>query len=67
MKRDTIEEAERIGLSPKTLENWRSLGCGPPYYKIGARVVYDEREVDEWLAARRRNSTAKSTKAQVAA
>lgn len=55
--KDTRAQAERIGLAPKTLDNWRSTGGGPPYYKIGGRVLYDDAEVDAWLAARRRTST----------
>jgi hypothetical protein len=61
MKRDTRSQAERLGLKPKTLENWRCLGKGPPFIKLGdgpgASVVYDDDDVDAWLAARRRNST----------
>jgi predicted DNA-binding transcriptional regulator AlpA len=57
-KRSTKQQAERIGLAPKTLDNWRSAGQGPPYYKLGNRVVYDDDEVDAWLAERRRTSTA---------
>lgn len=63
MKRDTIETAKRLNLSVHTLENWRSAGKGPPFYKIGARVVYDDAEVDEWLASRRRTSTSQRTEA----
>jgi predicted DNA-binding transcriptional regulator AlpA len=57
MKRDTRGAAQRIGLAGKTLDNWRSQGSGPPYYKLGGRIVYDDVEVDAWLAARRRTST----------
>lgn len=57
MKRDTKAAAERLNLSPKTLDNWRSRGGGPPYYKLGGRIVYDDAEVDTWLAKRRRTST----------
>lgn len=57
MKRDTKGQAARIGLSPKTLENWRSNGRGPPYYKVGGRIVYDDAEVDAWFASKRRTST----------
>jgi predicted DNA-binding transcriptional regulator AlpA len=61
MKRDTKAAAERIGLKQKTFENWRCQGAGPPFYKIGARVVYDDAEVDAWLESRRRTSTAERT------
>lgn len=57
MKRDTRGAAARIGVKPHTLDNWRSLGIGPTFYKIGSRIVYDDTEVDAWLASRRRTST----------
>ncbi len=56
MKRDTREQAKRIGIAGKTLDNWRSRGVGPPHYKIGGRVVYDDAEVDAWLQSCRRTS-----------
>lgn len=58
---DTVEEAGRIGLAVKTLQNWRVRGDGPPYLKIGsgrnARVLYDPEQTDAWLAAHVRTST----------
>lgn len=35
-----VELARRWKLSPRTLERWRYLGCGPTYLKIGGRVLY---------------------------
>jgi hypothetical protein len=35
-----IDLARRWKLSPRTLERWRWLNEGPPYLKIGGRVVY---------------------------
>lgn len=29
------ELAAMLGMSPRTLANWRSIGKGPPYVKIG--------------------------------
>ena len=43
--------AERWHMSPRTLEQWRWLGKGPQFLKIGARVLYDERDVLEFEAA----------------
>jgi predicted DNA-binding transcriptional regulator AlpA len=57
MKRTPREQAERIRLAEKTLANMRSRGDGPPFYKLGSRIVYDDADVDAWLAARRRTST----------
>ena len=34
--------AARWHISPRTLEQWRWLGKGPKFIKIGARVLYDE-------------------------
>lgn len=64
MRRGPREQASRIGIAPKTLDNWRSEDEGPPYYKVGGRVLYDDDEVDVWLATRRVDPAAK--KARVA-
>lgn len=42
--------AERWHLSPRTLEQWRWLGKGPRFLKIGARVLYDEADVEAFEA-----------------
>jgi predicted DNA-binding transcriptional regulator AlpA len=43
--------AEHLQLSPLTLSNWRIAGKGPPYLKLGSRVVrYDLDAVETWLA-----------------
>jgi predicted DNA-binding transcriptional regulator AlpA len=51
-----------LGLSVPTLERLRGTGEGPPFLKLGngrtSRVMYDRRDVDVWLASKRRNSTA---------
>ncbi|MEO9091120.1 MAG: helix-turn-helix domain-containing protein [Rhodanobacter sp.] len=39
---DLVDEnvaAAILDTSPRTLRNWRALGKGPPYVKIGARLV----------------------------
>ena len=43
--------AEQWHLSPRTLEQWRWLGKGPKFLKIGARVLYREEDVEAWEAA----------------
>ncbi|MFW5489115.1 MAG: helix-turn-helix transcriptional regulator [Desulfovibrio sp.] len=45
----TKEAAERLGLSPGTLEVWRCLGKGPRYIKIGRRVGYDARDLEAYV------------------
>lgn len=39
------ELAERWGISPKTLQRWRSEGRGPRYLKLSKRVTYPMDEV----------------------
>lgn len=43
--------AARWHLSPRTLEQWRWLGRGPRFLKIGARVLYDEAEIEAFEAS----------------
>ena len=42
--------AERWGISPRTLEQWRWQGKGPKYLKIGGRVVYRLQDVEHYEA-----------------
>ena len=46
---NTKEAAEKLGLSPGTLEVWRCLGKGPRYIKIGRRVGYDLKDLDAYV------------------
>lgn len=48
-----MRRAEITGLAEHTQENLRSRGSGPPFYEIGARVLYDADELSEWLATKR--------------
>lgn len=36
---DTSDAAEVLGVSPRTLEDWRWRGGGPPFFKLGRRMV----------------------------
>lgn len=45
---DTKELAERWKMSPRTLYNQRSLGNGPPYIKVGTRVLYPIDEIEKY-------------------
>ena len=56
----TQEAASYLGLSASTLEKKRLTGDGPPFYKFGRAVVYDTRDLDDYLAARKRSSTSDS-------
>lgn len=45
--------AELLDVPIGTLANWRYLGSGPPYVKVGAHVRYLRIDVDAWLAENR--------------
>jgi len=58
-----IELAERWNISPRTLERWRWIGEGPPFLKIGGRVVYRLEDVEAYEQAQMRCSTCESSSA----
>src|ERR1019366_367209 len=39
-----------IGVSPKTLANWRSSDWGPPWSRVGG-IRYQPRKLSEWVEA----------------
>lgn len=49
--------AERLGLSESTLAKMRLSGDGPPYSKLGRRVVYRPEDIEAWIASNRFRST----------
>lgn len=52
------EAAEYLGLSSSTLAKMRLHGNGPPYAKVGPRVVvYDLSDLETYVATRKRFST----------
>ena len=55
-----IELSRRWGISHRTLERWRSLGEGPPYLKIGGRVVYSQYDIERYETEHRRNDCSQS-------
>jgi hypothetical protein len=48
-----IEAAQHIGVAAQTMRNYRCLGLGPVYHKVGRRVIYLKRDLDAYLAERR--------------
>ena len=47
------EAARELGYRHKrTLWRWRSQGNGPPYVRVGQRVMYRRSSIATWLADR---------------
>lgn len=49
--------ARYLGIAESTLEKLAVTGGGPVFHKLGKTVVYDTRDLDAWLASKRRRST----------
>lgn len=64
------EAAVRLGLSVKTLANWRTAGVGPRFCKMrhkrgpAGAVRYDLRELARWIEQRSVSSTSEVTAAK---
>ena len=48
------------GLAVATLAKLRCLGGGPPYLKLGRKVVYRRADLADWLDARRVANTSQA-------
>lgn len=58
------EAGEYLGVAAQTLNRWRmNPNDGPPFVKLGRRVVYERADLDAWLAANRRKSTIEAREA----
>ena len=54
----TSQAAERLGLSPRTLEEWRLRGGGPVFRKLGRRTVrYAETDLTDFIEVSGRVNT----------
>ena len=51
------EAANRLGLEPGTLANWRWDGSGPCYCKVGGRIRYRLADLADFLDRQTRRST----------
>ena len=46
------EAAAMLGVSPRTLANWRTLGIGPAFVRVGrvhSRTLYRIDDLNTWL------------------
>lgn len=57
---NTKQAAERLTLSPNTLEVWRCRGDGPPFVKLGRAVRYRASDLDAYVERRTRNNTSET-------
>jgi hypothetical protein len=62
------EVADRWRLSDQTLANWRYAGKGPPFIRVGSRVLYPiegihsfERLSSSWLSSDNSQATSAET------
>jgi hypothetical protein len=55
-----IDLSRRWSLSPRSLERWRWKKQGPPFLKVGGRVIYRLADVEEFEAAHMRGVPAGS-------
>lgn len=53
----TVEAADYLKIADSTLSKKRGKGNGPPFLKIGRRVLYVKADVDTWMLGCRTNST----------
>lgn len=49
-------ERWRGQVAAATLSTWRSRNLGPPYVKVGGRVLYKTADVEAWEAKNTRSS-----------
>ncbi len=49
---DTVKASAHLDVEPRTLEDWRRRGVGPPYRRLGRRLVrYNLHELNAWVQA----------------
>ena len=51
----SAEAAQMLGISPRTLANWRVQGRGPAYVRLGksrSPVLYRVGDIESWLESR---------------
>ena len=55
---ETFERSRSRSLYRRLEKLPRSIARGPPYIKIGQKVLYDVRDLDRWIEERKFKSTA---------
>lgn len=50
------EVSKLLGVSVDTLKDWRYLGTGPAYVRVGKRPMYDRRDLERYTDAQRQEA-----------
>jgi hypothetical protein len=56
-KLNTEAAAKYVGVSRGFLDKLRMTGGGPPFLKIGRKVVYERDALEAWVSAKRTDRT----------
>jgi len=48
---DRVTAAKLLGVSPRTLDRWKSNGDGPSRISIGRKVRYRRSSLEAWVAS----------------
>jgi predicted DNA-binding transcriptional regulator AlpA len=51
------ELAQQLGVSPRTIDRWQTLRCGPPRVAIGRTILYNLDSVRQWLRSKEESAT----------
>lgn len=54
---EELSKRYRGRVAVRTLANWRCLGYGPKFSKIGGRILYPLHEIEAWESRRTADST----------
>ena len=54
----TMDLSDETKIPARTFDQWRYLGRGPKFLKVGGHVRYRRSDVDAWLAACERGDAA---------
>ena len=47
------EAAAVLGVAAKTLSNWRSIGSGPTFVRVGGRILYEPRDLSAFIESKK--------------
>jgi hypothetical protein len=57
--RDEADTAQKLHVSRRTLQRWRTIGGGPPFIRVGPRrIIYPDEGIEAYTAQRTYTSRA---------